>query len=634
MKKFWINALVLLVFASLLSLFIKIKESRAQEVIQNFNVEITIEKDGSLLVKELITVNAELDKIKHGLYRSIPTLTWKNKVLHQYDITLLEATLDNKPVQCRTKKHDLLTTFILGDPKQTLTKGTHVFRLVYRTTGHIFKEDADYAINYHVTGSFWEFDILNAQLVLFTQPGINLTKALAYVTKNQEFEAECQTLTPQSFRIQSPLKARESMVLRAHFVAPNLSLPRASLRESLSTHSSLILSLVFAIPIIIFGFWGLRLGLGVKPKVKEITAIPEGLTPGLCACVADQSKNAGVADLLWLMVCGYLRLENRAANVRFIPTKPAHPLNTWQDSACLNIVSELFSAKKSDTNATKKSKDSQDLEGEDLNTLFRNLKIRTQKTQQEFQDLHAVNYMHLWLTFLLNMLLLYAALYCVGWLGIYDGESLTDYFFGLVCAAAVAGATIPFMPRKTGFLMSLAKITLGCFSVLGLGYLTEWDMQFFLPALSCLTTPLLFWLIFGTRLTAKGLELKATVEGVAQYLTAINPNTKDQKPTVEKLKQYQELLPYSFALGLDQTFKEEWQEILKLKQTSELKDEFNDYFFFYVQEDQDFHSFDQGYEEILSLLQSTAYTYGSAQADTSSSDSSDSGSSDGGGGGW
>ncbi|MBQ7585043.1 MAG: DUF2207 domain-containing protein, partial [Desulfovibrionaceae bacterium] len=257
-------------------------------------------------------------------------------------------------------------------------------------------------------------------------------------------------------------------------------------------------------------------------------------------------------------------------------------------------------------------------------TLFKNLKIRIENTQQEFKALHAISFFQVFVMSLFNMLLLYAALYCVGWIGIYSGENLKDYFLGLVCATSIAGA-IPFMPSKTGFGLRLVKIGLGCVAVLGLGYLTQWEMKFWLPTLSCVATPLLFWLIFKTRLTPKGAELKARVEGLARYLAHFPKKVKDPKAESDSLKQYQELLPYAVALGLDQTFKEQWQEILKLRQTSEKQNEFTDDDLSYMIDDQ---------EEVLDTLNSIIYTYGASQDDSDSSNSSDSGSSDGGGGGW
>ncbi|MBQ7585762.1 MAG: DUF2207 domain-containing protein, partial [Desulfovibrionaceae bacterium] len=379
MKKLLINVLFFLLFTVVLVLFINIKESRSQEVIKKFKVELKIDTDGSLLVKEFITVNSELNKIKHGIYRSIPTITWKNKVLHQYEITLLQTTLDNKPVHCRTKESDLLTTFILGDPAQNLTPGTHVFSLVYRTKGHIVQDGDHYELNYNVTGSLWDFQILEASLELATiHPEINLTETLAYVTHNQKFKGECQTLASNSFQTKRPLEAREAMVVRANINASNLSLPSPTFREKLSQHSTLILSLVFGLPLLIFGFWAWRLGLKVEPKVKDLDSIPEGLTPSLCACVAEHSENAGLADLLWLMVRGFLRLHKTASSVYFIPTKPAHALNHWSDAACLRLMDELFSTplkQNSDSKVTPKLKDWKALEDQNLNTLFKNLKI-------------------------------------------------------------------------------------------------------------------------------------------------------------------------------------------------------------------------------------------------------------------
>ena len=65
----------------------------AQEVIEDFAVELQVRNDGRLDVTERITVQAEGDKIQRGIYRDIPvTYRLPGGLLRKTPIDLLSAT--------------------------------------------------------------------------------------------------------------------------------------------------------------------------------------------------------------------------------------------------------------------------------------------------------------------------------------------------------------------------------------------------------------------------------------------------------------------------------------------------------------------------------------------------------------
>lgn len=63
--------------------------SFAQEEILNFDSQIIVDKDGGLDVTETITVRAEGDKIKRGIFRVLPQYFKKGNRLFAIDLNIV-----------------------------------------------------------------------------------------------------------------------------------------------------------------------------------------------------------------------------------------------------------------------------------------------------------------------------------------------------------------------------------------------------------------------------------------------------------------------------------------------------------------------------------------------------------------
>ena len=76
----------------------------AEERISHFWSDVRIQKDSSVEVTETIDVNAEHDRINHGIYRDFPT-RYRGPHGSQVRIgfTFRDATLDGTPVQASTE---------------------------------------------------------------------------------------------------------------------------------------------------------------------------------------------------------------------------------------------------------------------------------------------------------------------------------------------------------------------------------------------------------------------------------------------------------------------------------------------------------------------------------------------------
>ncbi len=154
MKKNW--AIFLPFFVLGYFLFVQ-AYSISQEKIEDFSVEIWINKDGSFLVKESITYNFG-SNFKHGIYRKIPLGRLKLKV---------EKVIDEfgAPYKTKISEEGEYLRIRIGDPLKLVSgkKTYNIFYLVQNGLG--FFKDHD-EIYWNVTGNEWQVPIERAKAIL------------------------------------------------------------------------------------------------------------------------------------------------------------------------------------------------------------------------------------------------------------------------------------------------------------------------------------------------------------------------------------------------------------------------------------------------------------------------------------
>ncbi|TQS72964.1 DUF2207 domain-containing protein [Rhodobacteraceae bacterium] len=128
----------------------------ADERIRSFISEITIDHAGRLQVTETLDVQAEGQRIRHGIFRDLP-LTKHGIRWGGFD--LVEATMDGAPVDTRIQRRDGVIRIYLGDEDTVVSPGEHRFRLRYDVARQVrFLADHD-ELYWNITGNAWAFRI-------------------------------------------------------------------------------------------------------------------------------------------------------------------------------------------------------------------------------------------------------------------------------------------------------------------------------------------------------------------------------------------------------------------------------------------------------------------------------------------
>ncbi|MCR5813864.1 MAG: DUF2207 domain-containing protein [Desulfovibrio sp.] len=623
-------------FAAIVAFFLLCTAERAyaSERIIDFSIELAVQTDGSMLVTEYISVIAEHNAIKHGIFRSVPTLAWNGKMLRFFGVELVEGRMDGAPVPCRTVRSDLLTSFILGDPDKELARGEHQFALTFRTTGHVRSEEGGYAIHYNATGSQWSFPIEEATVIVTLPDGAKLTDSSAYILHGKERSEGGTVHEANAFGTTRPLEPGEALVVQAAWQGGSITLPAPGLRERLSAYGPEVMEVVGAIPLLCFVLLWFFFRRVQKPVVVPVFSPPQDISPGFAAYLYEKEANAGCADLLWTAVRGFMKMKKDGRKWTFIPAWPRRRQNGWQDKSCRAIADSLFSDTPSESLPCSENgmpKGWQAVDSNDGERLYRALHGQQDGYRERMRAFGASSGLLLpALGVMVNAVLLYAALYVAGWMGIYDGENLKDYFFGIFLCSLIAA--LPLLRRKKGALKTLGFAFFGTLSVLALGLLMEWEWQYWLPTLSCVFMPPLFWRCFPYRLTPEGLKARAAVEGLAMYIgIAEKERLARINAPEDTVAIYEEMLPYAVALGMAEAWEKRFAPVLATAgYTAEWM---NDDSFGSWNEGEATSTADAGYASALAAVSAVTVAYGASLRDSGGSGGGDSGASSGGGGG-
>ena len=138
--------------------------TRAQsERILDYHSDLTLENDGSLLVRESIHVFAAGNQIRHGIYRDFPTRyrdPFGNRYVVGFEVT--SATRDNAPEPFRVEDQLNGKRIYLGSPNSLVPRGQHTYTISYTTNRQLgFFSDHD-ELFWNVTGNGWAFAIDHA----------------------------------------------------------------------------------------------------------------------------------------------------------------------------------------------------------------------------------------------------------------------------------------------------------------------------------------------------------------------------------------------------------------------------------------------------------------------------------------
>lgn len=132
----------------------------AMERITSYTSAILVNPDGSMTVREVISVQAEGNRIKRGIYRDFPTDYVDrsgNRVRVRFDV--ISVRRNHAPVVWSLKREGNGWRVYMGSMSQTIPPGLYTYELTYQTDRQLGFFSGYDELYWNVTGNGWAFPI-------------------------------------------------------------------------------------------------------------------------------------------------------------------------------------------------------------------------------------------------------------------------------------------------------------------------------------------------------------------------------------------------------------------------------------------------------------------------------------------
>ena len=338
MRQLLLTCLVLLPFGAV-----------ADERILDFHSEIIVMEDGWIQVTETITVQAEGNRIKRGIYRDFPTEYFDRRGdRYEVDFVPVLVQRNNADEDWHTRKVHRGVRVYFGNADRYIDSGRHTYTFRYRANRMLgFFENHD-ELYWNVTGFEWAFPIDRARATLevdFEAPAGRITHE-AYTgpfgSRGRDYKSHVSADGAVYFEANEPLSALNGLTIVVGwpkgFVAEPTDFQRLlwllkDNRNLLFAAIGLFVLLAYYIPV-----WH---HFGRDPDEGVIVARyqpPEGFSPASLRYIQQMYYDDKVmtAAVVNLAVKGYLKInasEGSQGFFKFNTEPPQHSLTKLEPDA-------------------------------------------------------------------------------------------------------------------------------------------------------------------------------------------------------------------------------------------------------------------------------------------------------------
>ncbi|MGE8102934.1 DUF2207 domain-containing protein [Allorhizobium sp. NPDC080224] len=538
--------------------------AQAEEVIRDYHADVTVLPDATIEVTETITVNAEGNEIRRGIFRDFPLYGRDARGLRQkVDFELISVARDGRPEASRTETVSGGIRIYTGSADVFLQPGEYTYTIAYRTGRQIRYFDDHDELYWNVTGNGWLFPIDRAGATVTLPEGALPTRTTVYTGPSGSTAQNAREIPGSNgleFETTRPLGPNEGLTIVLAFDKGVVAAPSSEdstwwfIRDNLNT---------------IIGFGGLAViflyylrswaAVGRDPPKGVVVPRwdpPEGISPALVNYIDNRGfSGAGWTALsaaaLNLAVAGYVELDDLDNSITIRRTKKAVTGKLQSGEAAL--IAEIPSA--GDALIIDKAN------GKKVQSVGNRFRQAIEKEHRNKYYKGNAGYTSLGIGLSIAVV---ASLFIFGDLD-EDVYALifVPTFFSVFFGTFTIGLVNSFRRGRSLFskiiaILALALIGFVALSTMGLMLISMWidlEATHQFPVLiafgGVLLVNLLFFFLMGAP-TPLGRKLMDGIEGLRIYLTLAEKDRMNMAgaPTMSP-SHFEKLLPYAVALGVE-----------------------------------------------------------------------------------
>lgn len=491
-------------FFTLLVTFL-VFSATGQERILSYDTRITVEKSGDLLVTEVITVVAEGNAIKRGIYRSFPT-RYNNRMGTRFkvDFQVREVLRNGNPEPWFTENKDNGVVVYIGDSNTEISPGTYTYTLTYRTSRQVgfFREYDE--LYFNAIGGDWAFPIETARVTLRIPDGAVVVQKAAYSGRSGSTGCQCTQVEENNgvttFTTQ-PLLPGEQLTIAVAWPKGFVHEPSATERSGRFLKDNLhVLAALLTLALALVLYLRKWKAVGKDPRKGTIIPLfdpPQGFSAATTGFLHKMGMNERIitASLVDMAIKGYLKIDKSGKKYRLDLVPGANADLTPEEAA---MGAALFAGK------------SEILLDQKNHAAFQKARSAAEKSIKE------------------QMIPTYFKV---------NGKHLLPGVLGSAAGVAATFALAP-TPEIAMFLLFLAVLMLVLFA----------------------------WLMKAP--TPRGREVMDEAEGFKMYLSVAEKEQLDKAHEPDlTVERFEQLLPYAIALGVENQWGRKFENALARSMT-------------------------------------------------------------------
>ncbi|MDX5371871.1 MAG: DUF2207 domain-containing protein [Pseudomonadaceae bacterium] len=280
------------------------------EVIEDFAVEVEVQRDGSLLVSERITVQARGEQIRRGIYRDFPVRSRLAGLLDKrVGFELLEVRRDGEPEPHFQQPQGAMQRVYIGREDLQLAPGRYQYLLRYRSDRQLLQRPGEDELYWNVTGNDWAFPILRASVRVHLPAGAEVLAAQGYTGWAGEQGGDYRRLDDElvpAFATTRELQPGEGFTIALAWRAGLVQRPGTLQRLAWLLADNLGGALGLGLLALLLGFYGYHWHrVGRDPEAGVVIArfaAPEGLSPAATGFIWHRGFERGYSQVRALTV--------------------------------------------------------------------------------------------------------------------------------------------------------------------------------------------------------------------------------------------------------------------------------------------------------------------------------------------
>jgi uncharacterized membrane protein YgcG len=570
MKTFLVALYVLLLAAASAA-----AQTDQTERIRSFDSRITVHADGSMAVRETISIESAGEDIRHGIYRDFPT-RYRDRRGVRYSVLFEIVSLrrDGNPEPFHTEDLEDGVRVYFGSSGYDLPAGPHTYEFEYRTNRQLgFFPDHD-ELYWNVTGTRWKFpiDVATATVLLPSNARGLVTGLEGYTgaegEKGAAYTARRDDDGNPTFRAEN-LEARQGLTIVVTWPKGLIAEPTAEQKRAwfIADNKPEILGLAGLVVVALYYvmMWGM---VGRDPAHGTIVPLyepPDNMSAAAMRFLERMGydEKAFTCGIIGLAAKGYLTIEQDEDKTYKLARKSNAPDESGLSAEEKALARALFA------------------EGSPLVLTNSNHAVLLRARKSMENSLHAAmekvyfltNGRYLWPGIVLSLaaigvmvgiaggsrlgVALFMSVWLTGWsFGVYMLVSSVIRAWRSVRTQGVLGA------GQAGFL-TLFSIPFLVGECLGLGVLF-WScgvVASFIIAAAIAINILFHHLLKAP--TLAGRALMDRVEGFRTFLQAVDGDRLQTMTPPDKTPElFERFLPYALALGVEHAWAEQFAKVL------------------------------------------------------------------------